>query len=127
MRLEPVLLGEGVDGKRKARWRAMNGAEELALFGCNFAAAVEWIAGMLDGGDEWIDGTQVRNLKLDDADRLFECLYRALFGERIELRHRCAECNESYELTLELDQLFPAKLSTERTAKFEERLPGGTT
>ena len=126
MRLEPVHLGKGADGTRKARWRAVNGAEELALFGCDFPAAVEWISSMLAGGDEWLDGSQVPHLNLDDGDRLFESLYRALFGKKIELRNRCTDCDQSYELTLALGDIFPVESPTSTAAESEERLPGGS-
>lgn len=125
MRIEPILLARGAGGKRKARWRAMTGADELALFGCDYAGAIEWLASMLADGEEWIGGTDVPQLDLDDTDRLFEAVYRALFGPTVELRHRCGACGEGYELALTLDDLFPvAEAGPREEARVE--LPGGT-
>jgi hypothetical protein len=81
---------------------------------------------MLVGGDEWVEGEEVRLLCIQDGDRLFESVYRALFGPSVELRHRCSSCREGYELTLALRDLFPLGVASNDTSPREELLPGGT-
>jgi hypothetical protein len=125
MQIDPLNCMRGVGGKRRARWRMMTGADELALFGSDFAGAVDWLSGMLVGGDEWIDGRDVPLLNLADADRLFEAVYRRLFGPNVELRHRCTDCREAYELSLRLDDLRSIR-NPDEPSEDEAKLPGGT-
>lgn len=125
MHIDPLICARGVGGKRRVRWRMMTGADELALFGSDFARAVDWMSEMLVGGDEWIDGSDVPLLNLDDADRLFEAVYRSLFGDTVELRHQCTACREAYELSLRLDDMFSIR-DPVLESDDEAQLPGGT-
>jgi ribosomal protein S27AE len=127
MRIPSLLLADGADGKRRARFKPMTGADELSLFGCDFAEAVEWLAGMLVQADGCIAPEDLKSLALEDADLLFEAVYRALFGGDAELRQRCPGCGESYELKLALDNLFPRRDGRRPGAPAgPERLPSGT-
>lgn len=125
MRVPPVQLRTGVSGRCEARWRVLSGADELALFGCDYAGAVEWIGARLSGGgDGGLRAQDVASLPLADADRLVEALYRAFFGDRAELRQPCAECGKPFELSLPIEALAAASGLAEPDS--DHRLPGGT-
>lgn len=123
MRLGEVMLGAPVDGRRRARFRHLSGADELALFGCDYPGAIEWIADRLAGDTLSLRGEDVLRLPIGEGDRLFATLYRAFFGERVELRQKCAECPESFELALPLATLVAAPGAG---APGETTMAGGT-
>jgi hypothetical protein len=104
----------------------MTGADELSLFGCDFGEAIDWLAGMLLPANDCIAPEDLKALALEDADLLFEAIYRALFGGDVEFRQRCPGCSESYELKLALDDLFPRPAGNAKAPTQIERLPGGT-
>jgi hypothetical protein len=124
MRVPPVQLRTGVSGRCEARWRLLSGTDELALFGCDYAGAIEWIGGRLCGGEHGLEEGDVVFLPLADADRLVEALYRAFFGDRAELRQPCAECGKPFELSLPIEALTAGSAGAE--AETDLRLPGGT-
>ncbi len=105
MRVAPVQLRTGVSGRCEARWRVLTGADELNLFGCDYAAAIAWLAAALTGEDDTLRAEDVPRLPLADGDRLIEALYRAFFGDRAELRQPCVDCGKPFELSLPLDAL----------------------
>ncbi len=124
MRIAPVLFDADTGGRRVARWRPMTGMDELALFGADYPAAVEWMAGMMAGGDDGaVTGTHLFDLTVGQGDRLFEAVYRAFFGVEAEMRQTCSGCGEGYELTIALDDLALARRSDPPGTIV---LPGGT-
>ncbi|MBV8686511.1 MAG: hypothetical protein JOZ90_04155 [Alphaproteobacteria bacterium] len=121
MRVAPVHLASGAGGRREARWRPLTGADELALYGCDYGAAIEWMAGALTEADGTLRPADLTDLTLADGDRLFQALYRAFFGDRAELRQACGGCGKPFELSIVLDALLGEAPPAE-----EESLPGGT-
>jgi len=123
MQIADVILTTPVEGARLVRFRSLTGKDELALFGCDYAAAVAWIAGMVEGGGTTLEGAAVERLTIADGDRLFAALYRTLFGEAVELRQACQTCPESFELSLDLGDILPEASAAERQSI---TLPHGT-
>ena len=106
MRPGDVILGAPVDGRQRARFRPLCGADELALFGCiDYPAAIEWMVARLADDAQSLAGDAVPRLSIADGDRLFAVLYRAFFGDSIELRQACRACPENFELSLPLAQV----------------------
>jgi hypothetical protein len=122
MRPGDVILGAPVEGRQRVRFRDLSGADELALFGCDYPAAIDWIAGRVAGDSRCIAGEAVARLPIGEGDRLFGALYQSFFGDRIELRQACRACPESFELALALDQLIPPAVEVPA----ETTLAGGT-
>jgi hypothetical protein len=102
----------------------LTGADELALFGCDYAALIGWIAGALTGEADTLRAEDLPLLPLADGDRLIQALYRALFGDCAELRQPCVACGEPFEMSLPLDALTAS--TEEAGTEPERRLAGGT-
>lgn len=117
-----VILDTPVDGKQRAGFRELNGADELALFGCDYPAALGWVAARMVEQPGFVGAAHYRQLGIADGDRLFAALYAAFFGDAIELRQACPACPESFELSLTLSAL----LQPIGTYPASEILPGGT-
>lgn len=127
MRIPPVQLRTGVSGRCEARWRRLTGADELALFGCDHAGLIAWIAAALSGAPPALQAEDMAALPLADADRLVEALYRGFFGDRAELRQPCTACGDAFELSVPIAALAAAPTPAGSAGvETERRLPGGT-
>lgn len=123
MRPATVLLAAPPSGRTRARFSVLSGADELALYGSNYAEAIAWLGEAMAGGDEAaIGGAEVTALTVGDGDRLFASLYAAIFGDLVELRQSCSACPQSFELAIPLDHLSGAWAPQ----PLETILPGGT-
>lgn len=124
MRIEDVILAAPQAGARRLRLRVLDGADELALFACTgYAQVIGWAAERVRADHpESLPRAALADLPIAEGDRLMAALYRAFFGERIELRQPCRACPESFELALPLADLVVSPAAVPESVV----LPGGT-
>jgi hypothetical protein len=102
-----VRLNPGAGGPRFAWMRPLAGRDELELGELTPGALTELLARLVVAAPGASLGPgDVANATIADRDRLVAGLYAHAFGDRIESRVACADCERPFEIGFSLAQLL---------------------
>jgi hypothetical protein len=112
-----VALRPGLQGGRWACLRPLCGHDEAFISGTGSVESVTFLDRLLlEAPGTTVGSGKAKELAVCDCDRLFAAIYLRYFGERIEGRSLCRDCNEPFELSFSLHDLM-ARLVDSAAAK----------
>lgn len=107
---------------RVACLRPLTGLDESAVRGTGLRAAVALVGRLLVPATGALGAADLGRIAMADFDRLVMALHRELYGERLDCRSDCGDCDESFEFSLTLDDLIaPAETPASTEAVPERR------
>jgi hypothetical protein len=110
--------------------RPLAGQDENAIRGTGLPAALALVGRLLVPSGIALGAAALPDLAIADFDRILVALQRDLYGDTLECRSSCSECDEAFEFSLPLELLAardsdcPAQRVTERRGWFST--DGGT-
>lgn len=134
--MQRVALYPGLKGSRRAFLREPVGHDELASGDAPWAAVVLLARLLEDQPGAEIRPDNVWSMSLADRDRLVAELYAMCFGDSVQSRSTCAECQQAFDVSFSVPALVASCEDRVREAlsRLEEsgagehfQLPGGAT
>jgi hypothetical protein len=112
-----ITLRPGLQGGTWACLRPICGHDEAFINGTSSAEPVAFLDRLLrEAPGTTVGSGKAKELAVCDCDRLFAAIYLKYFGERIEGRSLCRDCNEPFESIFSLRDLM-ASLEDDAAAK----------
>jgi hypothetical protein len=102
-----IALRPGLQGGRWACLRSLCGHDEALINGTGSVESVAFLDRLLlEAPGTTVGPGKAKELAVCDCDRLFAAIYLKYFGERIEGRSLCRDCNEPFESSFSLRDLM---------------------
>jgi hypothetical protein len=110
--------------------REMCGHDEESVDGTDSEAAIALVDRLLvDAPGAALGPGRAAELTIPDRDRILATLFRSIVGRRVDSMVRCQFCNQSFDLTFELEELLsslgPGESAAVAEANGVYRLPDG--